>query len=296
MVGRACWNHLFKSGYKNLIGKDSKALDLRNQKYVMDFLKKEKPDIIIHTAAKVGGILANNNYPYEFLMDNMMIQNNIINAAKVLNISRLIFLGSSCIYPKFSEQPINESELLKGPLEETNQWYAIAKISGVKLIEALRREYNRDYVAIMPTNLYGPYDNFDPYSSHVIPGLINKIHNAKVHKRKSVMLWGSGSALREFLFVNDLAVAITHLIENPIETELVNIGSGMETSIKELAHLIKRIIGYEGAINWDNTKPDGTPRKLLDSSLISESGWQPSIDLFQGITMTYDWYVKNHLC
>ena len=284
MVGSACWRALKAKGYKSIIGFTSKELDLRDQSAVFEMLEKEKPDAVIDAAAKVGGILANSNYPYEFLMDNMLIQNNLIRAAHELNISKFIFLGSSCIYPKMAPQPIKEDHLLTGPLEETNQWYAIAKITGVKLIEALREQYNRDYVSLMPTNLYGPGDNYDLKSSHVLPAMIRKFHEAKENNHSDVVLWGTGSPKREFLHVDDLANAVVFALENTLKDSLYNVGSEVEISIKKLAQLIQNIIRHEGQIIWDQTKPDGTPRKLMDSSKLQRLGWSSTIDLNTGIT------------
>jgi len=235
----------------------------------------------------VGGILANKTYPFEFLMDNMLIQNNLINAANKLDIPKFIFLGSSCIYPKMAPQPLKEEFLLTGPLEETNQWYAIAKISGVKLIEALRNQYNRDYVSLMPTNLYGPGDNYDLKTSHVLPAMIRKFHEAKLNHQSDVQLWGTGTPKREFLHVDDLASLVVFVLENKLDQSLYNVGSGIEISIKELAELVQEIIGHKGNIIWDKSKPDGTPRKLMDSSKIQKLGFREFIDLKNGIKKTY---------
>jgi len=287
MVGAACWRALEAKGYINIIGFSSKELDLRDQKAVFDMLEREKPVAIIDAAARVGGILANSTYPYEFLMDNMLIQNNLINAAHQLDIPKFIFLGSSCIYPKMAPQPLKEEYLLTGPLEETNQWYAIAKISGVKLIEALRYQYNRDYVSLMPTNLYGPGDNYDLETSHVLPAMIRKFHDAKENNHSDVILWGTGTPKREFLHVDDLASAVVFTLENKMKESLYNVGSGSEISIKELAELVQKTIGHSGSIIWDINKPDGTPRKLMDSSKMKELGYDTSISLNEGIKSTY---------
>jgi GDP-L-fucose synthase len=287
MVGSACWRALEAKGYKNIIGFSSKELDLRDQRAVFNMLEREKPKAIIDGAAKVGGILANSTYPYEFLMDNMLIQNNLIKAAHELDIPKLIFLGSSCIYPKLALQPLKEEYLLTGSLEETNQWYAIAKISGVKLIEALREQYNRDYVSLMPTNLYGPGDNYDLKTSHVLPAMLIKFHEAKENNHAGVVLWGTGSPKREFLHVDDLANAVVYALEKKLNRSLYNVGSGEEVSIKELASLIKNITGFKGEIIWDKTKPDGTPRKLLDSSKINKLGWNSRINLHNGVETVY---------
>ena len=292
MVGSACWRALKGKGYKSIIGFSSKELDLRDQRAVFNMLEREKPEAIIDAAAKVGGILANSKYPYEFLMDNMLIQNNLIKAAHELDVPKFIFLGSSCIYPKMA-QPLKEEHLLTGPLEETNQWYAIAKISGVKLIEALREQYNRDYVSLMPTNLYGPGDNYDLKSSHVLPAMLRKFHEAKENNHSDVALWGTGSPKREFLHVDDLANAVVFALENTLKDSLYNVGSEVEISIKKLAQLIQNIIRHEGQIIWDQTKPDGTPRKLMDSSKLQRLGWSSTIDLNTGITKAYNNYINE---
>ena len=295
MVGSACWRALEAEGYTNLIGKTSKELDLRDQKAVEDFIKSEKPVAIIDAAAKVGGILANDTYPYEFLMDNMLIQNNLIRSAHENDVPKFIFLGSSCIYPKFAPQPLKEEYLLTDSLEPTNEWYAIAKISGVKLIEALRKEYGRDYVSLMPTNLYGPNDNFDLKSSHVLPAMIRKFHEAKLKGNAPVELWGTGSPMREFLHVDDLAQAVLFGLENSLEEHLYNVGTGADLSIKALAELVQMTVGHAGELVWDSTKPDGTPRKLMDISRISSQGWKSSIGLEEGISKTYAWFLDNQL-
>ena len=293
MVGSACWRVLSSAGYTNLIGKTSKELDLRDQNAVENFIKTEKPFAIIDAAARVGGILANSSYPYDFLMDNMLIQNNIIRSAHDNNIEKLIFLGSSCIYPKFAPQPLKEEYLLTDELEHTNQWYAIAKISGVKLIEALRKQFKRKYVALMPTNLYGPNDNYDLKTSHVLPAIIRKFHEAKENNNSKVTLWGSGSPMREFLYVEDLARAVLFSIENELDEHLYNVGTGKDLTIKELAALIQRIIGFKGKIVWDNSKPDGTPRKVMDNSKLMNLGWKPNITLNEGLLLTYSSYLNN---
>jgi GDP-L-fucose synthase len=293
MVGSACWRALEAEGYTNLIGKTFKELDLRNQKAVEDFIRSEKPVAIIDAAAKVGGILANDTYPYEFLMDNMLIQNNLIRSAHENDVPKFIFLGSSCIYPKFAPQPLKEEYLLTDSLEPTNEWYAIAKISGVKLIEALRKEYGRDYVSLMPTNLYGPNDNFDLKSSHVLPAMIRKFHEAKMNGNAPVELWGTGSPMREFLHVDDLGQAVLFALNNKLEEHLYNVGTGVDLTIKELAELIQSTVGHQGKIVWDTTKPDGTPKKLMDNSKILRHGWSSLIQLKDGIQRTYDWFFIN---
>ena len=293
MVGSACWRTLEAEGYTNLIGKTSKELDLRDQKAVEEFVRAEKPTAIIDAAAKVGGILANDTYPYEFLMDNMLIQNNLIRSAHENDVGKFIFLGSSCIYPKFAPQPLKEEYLLSGFLEPTNEWYAIAKISGVKLIESLRKEYGRDYVALMPTNLYGPNDNFDLKTSHVLPAMIRKFHEAKETGNGPVELWGTGSPMREFLHVDDLGRAVLLALESTFKEHLYNVGSGVDLTIKELAKMIQSTVGHKGNINWDISKPDGTMRKVLDVSRLIEMGFKSSISLSQGLSATYDWF-KTH--
>ena len=293
MVGSACWRALTLAGYTNLIGKTSKELDLRDQNAVEDFIKTQNPVAIIDAAARVGGILANDSYPYEFLMNNMLIQNNLIRSAHENNIEKFIFLGSSCIYPKFSPQPIKEEYLLTDELEPTNQWYAIAKISGVKLIEALRKQFGRDYVSLMPTNLYGPNDNFDLETSHVLPAVIRKFHEAKENHNSKVTLWGSGSSLREFLHVDELGQAVLFALEHKLDDHLYNVGSGSDLTIKALAEMIQKVVGHSGDIVWDETKPDGTPKKLMDSSKLNLLGWRSTIDLEKGIKMTYDWFLEN---
>ena len=292
MVGSACWRALQAEGYTNLVGKTSKELDLRDQMAVEEFIRTENPVAIIDAAAKVGGILANDTYPYEFLMDNMLIQNNLIRSAHENDVPKFIFLGSSCIYPKFAPQPLKEEYLLTGSLEPTNEWYAIAKISGVKLIEALRNEYGRDYVSLMPTNLYGPNDNFDLKYSHVLPAMIRKFHEAKLKGDSPVELWGTGSPMREFLHVDDLGQAVLFALENQLEEYLYNVGTGMDLAIKDLAELIQSTVGHTGKINWDITKPDGTPRKLMDISKLEAQGWSSSIELKDGLDSTYQWF-KN---
>jgi len=293
MVGSACWRALNSAGYSNLLGRTSKELDLRDQRAVDDFIQEEQPEVIIDAAARVGGILANDSYPYEFLMDNMLIQNNLIRAAHENNVLKFIFLGSSCIYPKFAPQPLKEEYLLTDSLEPTNEWYAIAKISGVKLIEALRKEYDRDYVSLMPTNLYGPNDNFDLKTSHVLPAMIRKFHEAKLNNNTPVELWGSGTPMREFLYVDDLGNAVLHALENSLDEHLYNIGTGGDLTIKSLAELIQKAVGHKGEIIWDSSKPDGTPRKLMDNSKMESQGWKAEVSLAQGITLAYQWFLDN---
>jgi GDP-L-fucose synthase len=293
MVGSAVWRILVSKGYSNLIGKTSAELDLRDQQAVTDFYTTEKPEVVIDAAAKVGGILANNDYPYQFLMENIQIQNNLIDGAHKSGIEKFIFLGSSCIYPKFAPQPLKEEYLLTDSLEPTNEWYAIAKITGVKACQAIRKQYNKDYVSLMPTNLYGSFDNFDLQSSHVLPAMLRKFHEAKINKHSDVTLWGSGTPMREFLFVDDMAEAVVYALENNLPEYLYNIGTGEDITIKELAETIQKITGHEGEIVWDAEKPDGTPRKLMDVSKMKEIGWEYSTELEEGIKKTYSWFLEN---
>ena len=273
-----------------------KAIRFKEFEKVNNFVKVNSPDIIICAAAKVGGIMANYEKPYEFLIDNLKIQNNLITSSHINNINKFIFLGSSCIYPKLAKQPLKEEYLLTGPLETTNESYAIAKISGIKLIQAINRQFSKKYVSLMPTNLYGPNDNFDLKTSHVLPALIRKFHEAKKKNNSSyVRLWGSGKPMREFLHVDDLANAVIFSFENDLDKDLYNIGTGIDMSIKNLALTIKNIVGFNGEIKWDKSKPDGTPRKLLDISRFVKLGWKPSINLEDGITSVYDWYIKNYI-
>ena len=293
MVGSAVWRALEKRGYTNLIGVSSKKLNLRNQQAVLDFYKKEKPSVVIDAAAKVGGILANKDYPYDFLMQNMQIQNNLIDGALDSGIEKFIFLGSSCIYPKLAPQPLKEEYLLTDSLESTNEWYAIAKISGVKACQAIRNQYGKDFVSLMPTNLYGYFDNFDLQSSHVLPAMLRKFHEAKINGNTPVKLWGSGTPMREFLFVDDMAEAVVFALENKLPEYLYNIGSGKDITIKQLAETIQNVVGHKGDIIWDNSKPDGTPRKLLDVSKMKALGWHYSTNLKEGVEKTYEWFQEN---
>jgi len=293
MVGSAIWRALEAKGYTNLIGRTSKELDLRNQQEVIDFFTSEKLDVVIDAAARVGGILANNNYPYQFLMENMQIQNNLIDSSLKADLKKFIFLGSSCIYPKFAPQPLKEEYLLTGPLEPTNEWYAVAKITGVKACEAIRKQFGKDYISLMPTNLYGPYDNFDLKTSHVLPAMIRKFHDAKEAGNTPVELWGSGTPMREFLFVEDLADAVVYSLENQFQDNLYNVGTGTDLTIKELAELIQEKVGHAGEIRWDSSKPDGTPRKLMDVSKMELAGWKAKVGLTEGIEKTYQWFLEN---
>lgn len=296
LVGSAITKDLTANGYTNLLTSSFKDLDLRNQGAVNKFIGREKPDRVIIAAARVGGILANSEYPWEFLYDNLMIEANLINAAHQNGIENLIFLGSSCIYPKLAPQPLKEEYLLTGPLEPSNEWYAIAKIAGIKLCQSLNKQYGRRYISLMPTNLYGPRDNFDLTSSHVLPAMIRKFHEAKENNNSEVVLWGTGSPKREFLHVYDLAAAIRFIMEigeKPLP-DLINIGTGEDLTIKELAGIIQGVTGHTGTIRWDSSKPDGTPRKLMDVSVIRSLGWSPEIGMDSGIRMVYDWFRENY--
>ena len=293
MVGSAVWRTLEKKGYTNLIGRTSRELDLRDQEAVKQFYATEKPAVVIDAAAKVGGILANNDFPYQFIMENMQIQNSLIDGALKSGIEKFIFLGSSCIYPKFAPQPLKEEYLLTDALEPTNEWYAIAKITGVKACEAIRKQYQKDYVSLMPTNLYGTHDNFDLKSSHVLPAMLRKFHEAKNNNNADVTLWGSGTPMREFLFVDDMAEAVVYALENKLPEYLYNVGSGKDVTIKELAETIQKVTGHKGNIVWDAEKPDGTPRKLMDVSKMKNVGWSYTTELQQGIEKTYAWFLEN---
>ncbi len=294
MVGSAIVRKLEKEGYQNIITKTSKELDLRNQIAVADFFATEKPEYVFLAAAKVGGIIANNTYRAEFLFDNLQIQNNIIHNAYLNNVTKLMFLGSSCIYPKMAPQPLKEEYLLTGLLEETNEPYAIAKITGIKMCDAYRAQYGCNYISAMPTNLYGYNDNYHPQNSHVLPALIRKFHEAKQNKAENVTIWGSGSPMREFLFADDLADACYYLMQNYNEPHLINVGTGEDLTIKDLALMIKDIIGFEGELVFDSSKPDGTPRKLMDVSKLHSKGWKHKVDLKEGIALAYqDFLAKN---
>src|SRR6056297_2923212 len=285
MVGSAILENLKKNDSSNFITATSKELDLRNQQETNEFIAEHKPDVVIIAAARVGGILANNEYPWQFLYDNLMIESNLINAAHENDVQDLMFLGSSCIYPKKASQPLKEEYLLTGPLEPTNEWYAIAKISGIKLCQSLNKQYGRNYISMMPTNLYGPRDNFDLKTSHVLPAMIRKFHDAKENGHTPVPLWGTGSPKREFLHVEDLAEAVRFIMEyeGELEYDLINTGTGEDLSIKELAETVQEVVGHKGSIDWDTTKPDGTPRKLMDVSRINDLGWKAEIGLEEGI-------------
>lgn len=294
LVGAAIVRKLQSEGFLNLVLRTHKELDLTRQQAVEDFFNHETPAFVIVAAAKVGGIYANNTYPADFIGVNLQIQTNVIDAAYKSGVKKLLFLGSSCIYPKFAPQPIKEESLLTGPLEPTNEWYAVAKIAGIKMCQAYRLQYNWDAISVMPTNLYGPHDNFHPENSHVLPALIRRFHEAKVSGLKEVVVWGTGSPLREFLHVDDLADAVLFLMLQYSDTSHVNVGSGKEVTIKELAELVKEVVGYEGCLTWDLSKPDGTPRKLMDNSMLEKLGWHAKISLRDGLIGTYKWYVENY--
>lgn len=294
MVGSAIYRKLQKEGYTNLLTKTSAELDLRNQQVVLDFFAAEKPDYVFLAAAKVGGIVANNTYRADFLFENLAIQNNVIHTAYLNNVKKLMFLGSSCIYPKMAPQPLKETYLLTGTLEETNEPYAIAKIAGIKMCDAYRDQYGCNFISVMPTNLYGYNDNYHPQNSHVLPALIRKVHEAKINNEKQVVVWGSGSPMREFLFADDLADACYFLMENYNEPTLINIGVGHDLTIKDLALLIKDVLQYEGDLVFDASKPDGTPRKLMDVSKLHGLGWKHKIELREGITLAYQDFLSRY--
>jgi len=293
MVGSAIVRKLEKEGYHNILKRSSKELDLRDQLAVADFYAQEKPEYVFLAAAKVGGIIANNTYRAEFLYENLQIQNHVIHQSYLHGVKKLMFLGSSCIYPKMAPQPLKEKYLLTGLLEETNEPYAIAKITGIKMCDAYRSQYGCNYISVMPTNLYGFNDNYHPQNSHVLPALIRKFHEAKVNKTDTVTIWGSGSPMREFLFADDLADACFYLMQNYNEPNLINVGTGEDLSIKDLALLIKEIVGFEGELVFDSNKPDGTPRKLMDVSKIHSKGWKHKINLPDGIALAYQDFLEN---
>lgn len=293
LVGSAIHRRLQQEGYQRIITTSFKELDLRRQEATEDFFAGDRPDYVFLAAAKVGGIVANNTYPGEFIYDNLMIEANIIAAAQQTGTKKLLFLGSSCIYPKFAPQPMTEDCLLTGILEPTNEPYAIAKIAGIKMCQAYRRQYGSNFISVMPTNLYGPGDNFDLETSHVVPAMLRKFHEAKTRGDRTVTLWGTGAPHREFLHVDDLADACVFLMKRYDEPEIINIGVGKDVSIRELAAMIQKIVDFKGEIIWDTTKPDGTPRKLLDVDRLSRLGWQASISLEEGLEQTYRWYCEN---
>lgn len=294
MVGSAIYRKLIKEGYTNLLTRSSKELDLRDQVSVTTFFKVEKPEYVFLAAAKVGGIVANNTYRADFLYENLCIQNNIIHSSYLNGVKKLMFLGSSCIYPKMAPQPLKEDYLLTGPLEPTNEPYAIAKIAGIKMCDAYRTQYGCNFVSVMPTNLYGYNDNYHPENSHVLPAFIRRFHEAKVNGAEKVTIWGSGKPLREFLFADDLAEACFYLMLNYDEPGLVNVGSGTEISIKDLALLVKEVVGFKGEIDFDASKPDGTPRKLMDVSKLHSYGWKHTIELPEGIRLAYEDFEKQY--
>lgn len=293
MVGSAIYRKLTELGYNNIVTRTSQELDLRNQQAVADFFNEEKPDYVFLAAAKVGGIMANNTYRADFIYENMAIQNNVIKSSYDNEVTKLMFLGSSCIYPKMAPQPLNEDLLLTGTLEPTNEPYAIAKIAGIKMAEAFRDQYGCNFISVMPTNLYGINDNYHPQNSHVLPALIRRFHEAKVNNLDEVVIWGTGTPLREFLFSDDLADACVFLMNNYNEKQFVNIGIGEDLSIKDLAELIKEVIGYKGSISFDSSKPDGTPRKLMDVSKLHALGWKHKINLREGIKLAYADFLKK---
>ncbi len=293
LVGSALLRTLTEKGHTNLVVKTSTELDLRSQAAVDGFFNTEKPDYVFLAAAKVGGIVANNTYPADFIYTNLMIQANIIHSAYVHRVKKLLFLGSTCIYPKLAPQPMKEEYLLSGPLEPTNEPYAVAKIAGIKMCQSYNRQYGTHFISVMPTNLYGPNDNFDLTSSHVLPAMIRKFHEAKINNDKSVAIWGTGSPYREFIHVDDVASACYFLMQNYDADKIVNIGTGQEISIRNLALLVKKVIGFQGDMTFDTSKPDGTPRKLSDVSRIHGLGWQHRIELEQGIADVYQWYLGN---
>jgi GDP-L-fucose synthase len=295
LVGSAIVRKLKQEGYANLLLATSKELNLREQSATRDFFEQERPDYVFLAAARVGGILANNSFPADFIYQNLMIEANVIESARLSGVNKLLCLGSTCIYPKMAPQPLKEEYLLTGPLEPTNEWYAVAKIAGIKLCQAYQRQYGCKFISAMPTNLYGPEDNFDLESSHVMPALIRKFHEAKVGSEPSVTVWGSGKPLREFLHVDDCATACMYLMENYDSEGIVNIGVGADISIAGLAELVGEAVGYKGEIVYDSSKPDGTPRKLVDTSRINGLGWEASIALDEGIRSTYQWFLDNEV-
>ncbi|MEU9173132.1 GDP-L-fucose synthase [Streptomyces sp. NPDC048420] len=293
LAGSAVWRELVREGFTDVMGPGSADLDLRERRAVFDWFSDTRPEVVVLAAARVGGIKANATRPAEFLSDNLRIQVNVLDAALEQRVERLLFLGSSCIYPKFAEQPIREEALLTGPLEPTNDAYAIAKIAGILQVQAVRRQYGLPWISAMPTNLYGPGDNFHPEHSHVLPSLIRRFHEAKESGARRVVNWGSGTPRREFLHVDDLARACLHLLEHHDAVEPVNVGMGTDLTIRELAEMVAEAVGYRGAIDWDPSQPDGPPRKLLDVSRLSALGWAPLVGLREGLTQTYAWYVEN---
>src|ERR1035437_8786146 len=294
LVGSAIWRDLQQRGFTGLIGRTHAELNLLDAAAIRTFYAHEKPEYVIDAAAKVGGILANDQHPAEFLFQNLQIQNNLIHGACQAGVRKLLFLGSSCIYPRLAPQPLKEEYLLTGELEPTNQWYAVAKIAGIKLCQAYRRQYGCDFISAMPTNMYGPNDNYDLQTSHVLPALIRKFHDAKINSAPTVTCWGTGAPLREFVYADDLAGACVFLMQNYSEEQFINVGSGSEITIRELSELVKRVVGLAGEILWDTTKPNGTPRKLMDSSRLFALGWKPQVDLETGIRLAYGDFQQQH--
>lgn len=293
LVGGAIWRHLEKSGFTNLIGRGSRELDLRDHEAVDAFFQEQRPQVVVLAAAKVGGIHANSTYPVDFISDNLRIQTSVLDAALKVEVPRVLFLGSSCIYPKLAPQPIHEDSLLTGPLEPTNDAYAIAKIAGIMQVQSVRRQYGLPWISAMPTNLYGPGDNFSIENAHVLPALMRRFHEAKVAGTPEVVVWGSGSPRREFLHVQDLAHACQHLLESYDDPAPINVGTGQDVTIRDLAELIAKSVGFAGSLGWDTTKPDGSPRKLLDVSRLKALGWEPTIGLEEGINSTYEWFLEH---
>lgn len=293
LVGSAIVRELQSQEYTNLLTPGRDEVDLTDRAEVIGYMKDQSPEFVFDAAAKVGGIHANDVYPVDFLLDNLRIQNNLMEAAHEVGVTKFLFLGSSCIYPKLAPQPLKEEYLLTGPLEPTNQWYAVAKIAGIKLGQAYRKQYGQSYISAMPTNLYGPGDNFHPENSHVIPALLRRFHEAKESQAPEVVVWGSGSPMREFLYVDDLAKALIHLMNEYDDDEIINVGTGKDVTIKELAETVAEVVGYEGKIVWDTTKPDGTPRKLMDVSQLNQVGWKYSVELKKGLEKTYAWFLEQ---
>lgn len=293
LVGSAIHRKLMRDGYTNLVVRTSKELDLRDKEQVDRFFKEEKPEFVFVAAAKVGGIVANNEFPADFIRDNLMIQTNVIDASYRNQVKKLLFLGSTCIYPKLAPQPLKEEYLLTGPLEPTNDAYALAKIAGIKMCQSYNKQYGTNYISAMPTNLYGENDNFDLQSSHVMPALIRKFHEAKLSNQSSVEVWGTGTPKREFLYSDDLADACVYLMNHYNEDEIINIGVGEDVSIKELAETVQHVVGFKGELKFDTTKPDGTPRKLVDTTKINQLGWKANVELEDGIRKAYDWFLNN---
>ncbi|HEY1171126.1 MAG TPA: GDP-L-fucose synthase [Verrucomicrobiae bacterium] len=293
LAGSAIWRELERQGFTHITGRTHGELDLMDTEAVTRFYEQEKPEYVFIAAARVGGIKFNSEYPAWFLYENLQIQNNLIHGAYKAGVKKLLFLGSSCIYPKHSPQPMKEEHLLTGPLEPTNEWYAIAKIAGLKMCAAYRRQYGCDFISVMPTNLYGPNDNYDFDKSHVLPALIRRMHEAKVNKAETVTCWGSGSPLREFLYSDDLGNACVFLMENYAEEQFINVGSGIEITIKQLTELVAKVVGYDGKILWDTNKPDGMPRKLMDGSKLFTLGWKPTIQMEEGVKLAYQDYLKK---